>query len=129
MTKTIAVTILAVIVLLAGAAVVLAQTAPVTGHGPVPAWHHGGGDPENGYGDTCYDSRDEAGGHWQEMDEHMQDGTWEEHHRDDGHYRDHERGGNTGDDAATGRPGASTYGPTGHMGDTGSGPYYGHMGW
>jgi hypothetical protein len=109
MTKVITITILSAVVLLAGAAVVLAQTTPVgTGHhySTMPVWGDGvtadtSGenrgptgftDSVTGLQEACIDAFGDdtarAEEHWQEMESHMQDGAWQDH-MGDGAWQDH----------------------------------------
>ncbi|GBE57823.1 hypothetical protein BMS3Abin01_00749 [bacterium BMS3Abin01] len=86
MTKAIAITILSVVVLLAGAAVVLAQTTQGTtpDYGGMPMW--GGETTGSGITEGVTDISEVCGNqtqeHRQNMEQHMQDGTMEQHMQD-----------------------------------------------
>ncbi len=86
MTKAIAITILSIVVLLAGAAVVLAQTTQTTtpDYGSMPLWggETTGGDITEGVTDISEVCGNQTQEHRQNMKQHMQDGTIERHMQD-----------------------------------------------
>lgn len=160
MTKIIAIAVIAATILLAGTAVVYAQTTSETPLQHMPMWGNTDGTNGNYYDEmldycvTASGTAENAQEHYQQMEEHMQDGTWQDHmgdgtyqdhmgegthqehmgdgthqeHMGDGTWQDHH--GTTGSD--TSDSGTGTTGGYGHMGSTGNGGTgttgYGHIG-